>query len=173
MSCISLLRHLSFLQCLPVKKHSTDKHSSSLLLSKSRACVFLLSIWTFHSTYCTEENNNSGGLFCLDHYSIRCEIYSLQLLLSAPWWSHKHDLLISLFSSKQCLYKSWESAKNYNTQLFMKCIYKECMSPAKLLMVYWQFKSQFHSSGCTLTQSDIVKSTRFRKYREKLQNRVI
>lgn len=41
----------------------------------------------------------------------------------------------------------------------MKYIYNECISPAELLMVGWQFNSQIHSSaGCTLMQSDTVKA---------------
>lgn len=41
----------------------------------------------------------------------------------------------------------------------MKYIYNEWISLAELLMVGWQFKSQIHSSaGCTLMQSDTVKT---------------
>lgn len=41
----------------------------------------------------------------------------------------------------------------------MKYIYNECISPAELLMVGWQFNYQIHSSaGCTLMQSDTVKA---------------
>lgn len=41
----------------------------------------------------------------------------------------------------------------------MKYIYNECIPPAELLMVGWQFNSQIHTSaGCTLMQSDTVKA---------------
>lgn len=43
----------------------------------------------------------------------------------------------------------------------MKYIYNECISPAELLMVGWQFNSQIHSSAdCTLMQSDILENSR-------------
>lgn len=43
----------------------------------------------------------------------------------------------------------------------MKYIYNECISPAELLVVGWQFNSQIHSSAdCTLMQSDILENSR-------------